>query len=187
MVINLKVKRDGFFLFIGALCLGVLNALKREAFGADFLTYEQYYYERVFFVEPIYFAIQNLFSFSMLPFSLFWALLTTFSIYQVGLFSFDRAKLKVFYIFVLPMMFFLTLAGHSRSGFALGLFCWSMNRGNSVSRSLFIGGLMHVGAMVVFFVRSVNVSQLFLCGLFQSFFVEIFCPRGSVRLLGRRR
>ena len=177
MIINLKVRKYLLFLFIVSINLGLLNAIKREAFGADFLTYEKYYYAREFFVEPIYLIIQNLFSFLNIPFLVFWMVLTTFSIYQVGLFSLSRARSETFYLLILPLMFFLTLSGHSRSGFALGVFCWSMNRGNTLSKSLFFGGMMHAGAMVVFCVnflisKEINLKlkigfiMLFLCSVY---------------------
>lgn len=140
--------------------LGLLNAIKRESFGGDFLTYEKYYYSREFFVEPFYLITQNLFSFLNVPFLVFWTVLTTFSIYQVGLFSLSRARPETFYLLILPLMFFLTLAGHSRSGFALGVFCWSMNRANTISKSLFFGGMMHSGAMVIFCVHFLTSKEI---------------------------
>lgn len=140
--------------------LGLLNSIKRDAFGADFLTYEKYYYAREFFVEPIYLITQNFFSFLNVPFVIFWTVLTTFSIYQVGIFCLDRARSDTFYLLILPMMFLLTLAGHSRSGFALGVFCWSINRGNTISKSLFFGGMMHVGAIVIYCVNFIISTEI---------------------------
>lgn len=150
MLISLKIKKKNLLLILVAVLIGSINYLKRDSFGADFLAYESYYYTREFFVEPGYYFLQNSFSFVGLHFAIFWTALTTFAVYQVATYSNKSAPLILFYFVILPVLFFLILAGHTRSGFALGAICWSLNRGQSVTKALLIGGLFHIGSMVVF-------------------------------------
>lgn len=160
MKVKIIYPNNLFLLSCVAVLLGVLNALKRESFGGDFLTYESHYYNKEIFFDPLYYILQNLFSSLSVPFSVFWMILTTGAIYSVGKFSFQRAPSIVFYVVVLPPLFFLTLSGHSRSGFALGVFCLAFNRGNSVQKSLFTSGLMHVGSLVILFIYIISSSKI---------------------------